>query len=108
MWFESRGQLLLIYHGVVACLGFGRRDVADRLQQPAIVEPVDPSQCRELDGLEAPPRSVDRFGESIVVAVADAADGRLDTGLCKPLGISNADVLADSTGRRNGTTLGCL
>jgi hypothetical protein len=37
--------------------------------------------------------AVDRFGESIVVAVADAADGRLDTGLCKPLGVSNADVL---------------
>jgi hypothetical protein len=32
--------------------------------------------------------AVDRFGESIVVAVADAADGRLDTGLCKPLGVS--------------------
>jgi hypothetical protein len=28
---------LLICHGVVACLGFGRRDVADGLQQPAIV-----------------------------------------------------------------------
>ena len=39
-------------HGVVAFLGFGRRDVADGLQQPAIVEPVHPFQRRELDGLE--------------------------------------------------------
>ena len=29
-------------HGVVALLGFGRRDVADGFQQPAIVEPVHP------------------------------------------------------------------
>jgi hypothetical protein len=29
-----------------------RRDVADGLQQPAIVEPVDPFQGGELDGFE--------------------------------------------------------
>jgi beta-lactamase superfamily II metal-dependent hydrolase len=113
LWFESRGQLLLIDHGVVACLGFGRRDVADRLQQPAIVEPVDPGQCRELDGLEAPPRSaavndlclveaVDRFGESIVVAVTDAVLGsnrctRSGTAMFEvdflPVGDGNADAI---------------
>ncbi len=85
MRFESRGQLLLIEHGVGAFLGFGRRNVADALQQPAMVEPVDPLQRRELDGLEAPPwtapvddlrlvEAVDRLGESVVVAVADAAE----------------------------------
>ena len=48
-------------------------------------------QCCELDGLEAPPwptsmdylslvETVDCFGESIVVAVADAADRGFDTG----------------------------
>ena len=41
---------------MVALLGFDRRDVADRLQQPAIVETVDPFQRRELDGFERPPR----------------------------------------------------
>ena len=49
--FESRGQLLLVEHGVVALLGFGRGDVAYWLQQPAIVEPVDPFERGELDGL---------------------------------------------------------
>lgn len=33
-------------------------------------------------GLE---EAVDRLGQSIVVAVTDAADGRLDTGLGEPL-----------------------
>jgi len=65
---------------VVACFGFGGRDVADRLQQPAIVEPVDPFQGGELDGLERAPWSAsvdhlslvetaDGFGESVVVNV---------------------------------------
>jgi hypothetical protein len=105
--FESRRQLLLVEHGVVAFFGFGRRDVADGLQQPAIVEPVDPGQGRELDGLEAPPRptpmndlslvkTIDRLGESVVVAVSDAADGRLDAGFRQTLGVSNANVLRTS------------
>jgi hypothetical protein len=49
--FESRGPGWVIQHGVVALLGFGRRDVADGFQQPAIVEPVDPFERGELDGL---------------------------------------------------------
>ena len=86
----------------IAFLGFGRRDVADGLQQPAIVEPVDPGQGRELDGLEAPPRptpmndlslveAIDRLGESVVVAVSDAVDGRLDASFRQTLGVSNAN-----------------
>jgi hypothetical protein len=66
-------------------LGFGRRDVADGLQEPPVVEPVHPFQRRELHGFERPPRSspmddlcfvetVDRLGESIVETVSDAAD----------------------------------
>ena len=50
--FESRCHGRFFEHGIVACLSFRRRDVADGLQQPAIVEPVDPLQRRELDGLE--------------------------------------------------------
>ena len=37
--------------------------------------------------------AVDRFGESVVVAIADAADRGLDAGLRQALGVSNADVL---------------
>jgi hypothetical protein len=40
--FESRGHGFIVQHGEVAFLGFGRRDEADGLQKPAIVEPVHP------------------------------------------------------------------
>jgi hypothetical protein len=54
-----------------------------------MVEPVHPFQRRELDGFERPPwptptddlglvKTVDRLGESVVVRIADAADGRLN------------------------------
>jgi hypothetical protein len=51
--------LLLTEHDAVALLGFGRRDVTDRLQQPAMVEPVYPGQRRELDGLEGSVKAPD-------------------------------------------------
>jgi hypothetical protein len=50
--FKSRRHGGLLRHGIVAFLGFGWRDVADGLQQPAIVEPVHPLRRRELDSLE--------------------------------------------------------
>ena|SRR6516162_3905964 len=50
IWFESRRHGRLFQHGVVAFLSFGRRDVADGLQEPPVVEPVHPFQRRELDG----------------------------------------------------------
>ena len=86
-------------------LGFGRRDVADRLQNPPVIEPAYPFQRRELHGLERAPwatpmddlgfvEAVDRLGESIVVGIADAADGRLDAGLRQALGVFDRDVLA--------------
>ena len=37
--------------------------------------------------------AVDRLGESVVIAVADATDGGLDPGLGEALGVANADVL---------------
>ena len=103
--FESRRHGGFCHHGVVALLGFDRRDVADRLQQPAIVEPVYPFQRRELDCLERPPwpapvddlgfvKAVDGFGEGIVGAVADAAHRRLDTRFRQALGVFDRDVLA--------------
>jgi hypothetical protein len=81
--FGSRGHSWVDQHGEVAFLGFGRRDVADGLQEPAIVEPVHPLEGRELDGLEVPPgpttmndlslvEAIDRLGEGVVVRVADA------------------------------------
>ena len=74
--FELRGHGCVVLHGEVAFLGFGRRDEADGLQKPAIVEPVHPLEGCELDGLEVTPRSasmddlgfveaIDRFGEGV-------------------------------------------
>jgi hypothetical protein len=102
--FESRRHGWLFRHGVVAFLGFRRRDVTDGLQQAAIVEPVDPFQRRELDRLEAAPRpasmddlrlveTVDRFGECVVVAVSNAADRRFHTCLRQALRVFDRDVL---------------
>jgi hypothetical protein len=72
---------------VVARLGW--RNVSDRLQQAVVVEPVDPFERGELDSFEGSPRptlmddlglveTADRLGQSIVIAVADAADRRFD------------------------------
>ena len=82
--------------GIVARLGFGGRNVADELEQASMVEPVHPVEGSELHrlgmmpgttpadhlGLEEPDH---RLRQGIVVAVADAADRRLDAGLGKPL-----------------------
>lgn len=89
---------------MVALLGFARRDVADSLQQQAIVEPVDPGERRELDGLEASPgpapvagfglvEAVVRLGEGIVVRVSDATDRRLDACCGQTFGVMAADLL---------------
>ena len=97
--FESRG-------------GFGRRDEADGLQKPAIVEPVHPLEGCELDGLEVAPRAssmddlslveaVDRFGEGVVVRIADAADGRLDPGFGEPLGVLDRNILGAAIAMMN-------
>jgi len=43
-------------------------------------------------GLE---QAVDGFGEGVVVAVADAADRRLDAGLEQALGVADRDVLGE-------------
>ena len=94
----------MLRHGIVAFLGFGRRDVADGLEQPAIVEPVHPLQRRELDSLERPPwptpvddlglvETIDGFGESIVIAVPDAAYRRFDSGFGEPLGVFDRNIL---------------
>lgn len=41
-------------------------------------------------------QAVDRLGQRIVVAVAPAADRRLDAGLSQPFAVADADVLRPS------------
>lgn len=85
----------------------GRRDVADGLKEPSVVEPVHPLQGRELDGLQAAPwpapmdhlslvETVDGVGESIVIGISDAADGRLDACFSQAIHVFDGDVLATS------------
>ena len=89
---------------MVSFFSLGWRDIPDGLQEAAVVEPVDPFQCGELHGFELAPRSpamddvglvktVDRFGESIVVTVANASNGRLDAHLGQSFEIVNGHVL---------------
>ena len=52
-----RDQSWEIQRGVVTLFGFGRRDVAERPHQPAVVEPVHPFEGSEFDSLEGPPWS---------------------------------------------------
>ena len=52
-------QSFLCFRGsslsIVRFLELSRRDVADRLKQPSVVEPVDPFEGRELDLFEVLP-----------------------------------------------------
>jgi hypothetical protein len=77
---------VLIGLGIITCFGFCGRDISDRFEQAPIVEPVDPFKRGEFHRLGTAPRAaavdhlgleqtVDGFGERVVVAVADAADG---------------------------------
>ena len=105
--FESRGHGCVVQHGEVAFLGLGRRDEADGLQQPAIVEPIHPLEGCELDGLEVTPRSasmddlslveaIDRLGEGVVVRVADAADRRFDPRFGETLRVLDRKILGSA------------
>ena len=90
--------------GVEGCFGFGRRNVAERLEQPAVIVPVDPLKCGIFDGLERPPwtppmdhlgleQAVDGFSEGVVVTVSYAADRGFDAGFGKSFCVFYADVL---------------
>lgn len=87
-----------------------------------MVEPVDPFQGGEFNRFEAAPRSapmddlglveaVDRFGEGVVIRVADASDGRLDACLGQSLRILDRHVLnapvrvVNQAAAMNGTLL---
>ena len=82
VWFEARRHGWLYQYGVVVLIGFGRRDVADGLQEPPVVELIRPFEGGELDRLERSPRStpvddfglveaIGRLGQRVVVAIAD-------------------------------------
>ena len=103
--FESGCHGLIGELGIVARLGFGGRDIADGLEEASVVEPIHPFEGSELPCLGMAPGAApadhlsleqadDRLGESIVEAVADAADRGLDAGVGQPLGVADRDILA--------------
>ena len=65
---------------IVARFVFGGRDIADRFEEPARVEPIHPRECRKLHGLQMAPGSLalnelglekadDGFGERVVIVM---------------------------------------
>jgi len=85
VWCESRCQGCGLLCGIVARFRLGWRDVADWLEEAAVVEPVHPFEGGELDAFETAPwaaaaddlgleQADGALGQRIVVAVADAAD----------------------------------
>ncbi len=103
-WVKLGSDLHLVQRREISLFGLGGRDVADRLQKASVVEPIDPFERREFDGLQRFPRSaptddlglvkaVDGFGERVVVAIADTADGWFDASLHQALGVFDRDIL---------------
>src|SRR5258705_10633934 len=89
---------------IVRCLEFSRRYIADWLQQPTVIEPVDPFERRVFHCLEVPPRTVpvndlglvqpdDRLGKGVVVRITHAAYRRLGSRFGQSLGVSNGQIL---------------
>ena len=77
---------------------FSWRDSPDRLQQAAIVEPIDPFEGGVFNGLQAAPwpsavddfgieQTVDRFGQGIVIGPTEDADRRCNFRLCQSFGV---------------------
>lgn len=90
-------QMLVVF--IEAPFGFGWWDVSDRPEEAALVEPIHPFQglpfyrVRRLPGPEAMDdlglkQADDRLSERVIVAITDAADGGLQPGLGKALGIA--------------------
>ncbi len=90
-WVESRRPRFGSLTVVERLLELGRSNIRARLEQAMTIEPVNTVEGREFKGIHStawrPPSNhlgleqvVDRLGERVVVAVADAADRGLHTG----------------------------
>ena len=56
VWFESRDHIEDLKGGIVIGLGLGGRDVADRAEEAAVVEPIDPFEGFPCDSGQGFPR----------------------------------------------------
>ena len=103
--FESRHHSELVGSCIEAGFRFCGRDVADGLEQAAVVEPVDPFEGGVFHGIEAAPgatavddlgleQPVDRLGQGVVIAVANTSDRRLYPCFGEAFGVFDRYVLA--------------
>ena len=104
VWFKLCGHGWCVQHSVVSFFSLGGRNVSDRVQKSPVVEPVHPFEGGELHGFEVAPwpslmddlgfvKAVDRFGESVVIGIANTANRRLNACLRQPFGILDRQVL---------------
>jgi hypothetical protein len=102
-WLESADAAWSL-PSPVGGLELRRWEVADWLQQPAMVEPVDPLQGGVLDLVEAPPRAAsdqlglvqpdDRLGQGVVERVPAGAHRADRPRLGQAFGVADGEVLA--------------
>src|SRR3546814_20330031 len=57
IWHKLRSHGDVVQHGVISFFGFSGRDVSDRLEQPPVVEPVDPFERGIFDSFKGSPRT---------------------------------------------------
>ena len=85
--------MMLVSYMKVAWVLFDGGDISDRLQESLRVVPMHPLEGGELDVLKTTPgpastghlglvEADDGFSQSVIVRVASAADGRLNTPSC--------------------------
>lgn len=102
--FDSGDHSQLVQLFIVARLGLGGWDVADRLEETPVVEPVHPFEGGEFDRFGMAPRpasvdhlrfeqAIDGLRQSVVVAVSDTADRRFDTGFGQTFSVADRDIL---------------
>ena len=89
---------------MVRRFGLCRKPVPDGLEEPSVVEPVDPLEGCELHRIEASPRASrsnhlrlvqpnDGLGQGVVIRIANAPHRLLDAGLGQALGVADGEIL---------------
>lgn len=95
---------------IVLLLKFCRWYVADRLEKPAVVEPVDPFERCKLHSFDVSPRSAsandldlvepnDRFREGVVIGISRRSHRGQDAALAKSLTVADGQVLGERWSR---------
>lgn len=98
--FESGHRGRLFQLAIMRRFQLRRRNIADGLQEPAVIEPIDPFERGVFDFIDMAPRSpmtdhlrfvqpVDRLRQGVVIGIANAADECFDARLGEPIRISD-------------------